>query len=47
MNEKNMEELEVKNTEDIFEPVLGEIVSEDSFAFTLLSCHCNSTTVGF
>ncbi|MEK5034039.1 hypothetical protein MKY96_21490 [Paenibacillus sp. FSL R7-0302] len=26
--------------EDIFEPVLGELVSDDSFAFTLLSCHC-------
>ncbi len=26
--------------EEIFEPVLGELVSDDSFAFTLLSCHC-------
>lgn len=25
---------------DIFEPVLGELVSDDSFSFTLLSCHC-------
>jgi len=36
----------VKNTktkepvEEVFEPVLGELVSDDSFAFTLLSCHC-------
>lgn len=26
---------------EIFEPVLGEIVADDSFAFTLLSCHCS------
>jgi len=26
--------------EEVFEPVLGELVSDDSFAFTLLSCHC-------
>jgi hypothetical protein len=32
--------------EDVFEPVLGEIVSDDSFAFTLLSCHCSSSSIG-
>lgn len=26
---------------EIFEPILGEIVSDDSFSFTLLSCHCS------
>ncbi len=36
MNENTMAILE----EEIFEPVLGELVSDDSFAFTLLSCHC-------
>lgn len=38
MEQKNLE----TNTEEevIFEPVLGELVSDDSFAFTLLSCHC-------
>ena len=37
MDEKNMQQIE---EEEIFEPVLGELVSDDSFAFTLLSCHC-------
>ena len=29
-----------KAEDEIFEPILGELVSDDSFAFTLLSCHC-------
>lgn len=33
-------EIETCSDDDIFEPVLGELVSDDSFAFTLLSCHC-------
>ena len=37
MDEKNMQQIE---EEEIFEPVLGELVSDDSFAFTLLPCHC-------
>lgn len=38
MDEKNQN---YDDTEEvIFEPVLGELVSDDSFAFTLLSCHC-------
>ena len=28
--------------EEIFEPVLGEFLSDDSFEFTLLSCGCNN-----
>lgn len=36
MNENKMVTME----EEVFEPVLGELVSDDSFAFTLLSCHC-------
>lgn len=35
-NNKNQEPME----DEVFEPVLGELVSDDSFAFTLLSCHC-------
>jgi hypothetical protein len=34
------ENIKVQETEEVFEPVLGELVSDDSFAFTLLSCHC-------
>jgi len=33
-----------KDKDDIFEPVLGEVVSDDSFAFTLLSCHCSGNS---
>lgn len=29
-----------KVEDEIFEPILGELVSDDSFAFTLLSCNC-------
>jgi hypothetical protein len=39
MDEKILVAKEVVK-EEIFEPVLGELVSDDSFAFTLLSCHC-------
>ncbi|WP_280114382.1 hypothetical protein [Paenibacillus camerounensis] len=41
-NKSELMELAINKTEqeDIFEPVLGELVSDDSFAFTLLSCHC-------
>lgn len=38
--EKKEKDYNVKENEEIFEPVLGELVSDDSFAFTLLSCHC-------
>jgi len=31
----------VVTEDDVFEPVLGEMLSDDSFAFTLLSCHCS------
>lgn len=39
---KNTKIQETQETmeEEVFEPVLGELVSDDSFAFTLLSCHC-------
>lgn len=39
MSENEIKEVEIKEDE-IFEPVLGEMLSDDSFAFTLLSCHC-------
>lgn len=31
----------VNEKEEIFEPVLGELVADDAFSFTLLSCHCS------
>ena len=37
-----MEDLKLEiNEDEVFEPVLGEMLSDDSFAFTLLSCHCS------
>lgn len=44
MEERNTN-IEERNTnivveDELFEPVLGELVSDDAFAFTLLSCHC-------
>ena len=44
MEERNTvlaeEDSKSKVEDEIFEPILGELVSDDSFAFTLLSCHC-------
>ncbi|MCI9448820.1 MAG: hypothetical protein HFE30_01005 [Clostridiales bacterium] len=39
IEEDKIMEVEIEEDE-IFEPVLGEMLSDDSFAFTLLSCHC-------
>lgn len=42
-SEKDREDsLELTNeeNEEVFEPVLGELVADDAFSFTLLSCHC-------
>jgi len=45
MERNNVVKMEEKEIEiEIFEPVLGEIVSDDSFSFTLLSCHCSGST---
>ncbi len=30
---------------DTFEPVLGEYIADDAFAFTLLSCHCSGGSI--
>jgi len=45
-NEKQLIDEGKKQTmeeDEIFDPVLGEIVSDDSFSFTLLSCHCSGS----
>ena len=44
--ENKKDKIEMMEEEiEIFEPVLGEVVSDDSFSFTLLSCHCSNTHV--
>ena len=46
MEEEVTQEEKVVEDED-FDPFIGELIPDDGFAFTLLSCHCSGVDTAF